>query len=197
MQLQTAANSKVQQCTAMRQQSYLRVEEESKEGCASCLCLLHLANIQCSLCCNHVWAACSRGRAARPHHAAAARLQLWVQSCASSVVLPGLGMFSEARLVCKLFTLSSACSACTAPSHALLRDTPQHVCTQHRVGVPYVGRLRQAYFIFAIGNLRPIFDVLYADCYKTHTACSRALVASQTDTQARNTSARKQAGAVL
>lgn len=43
----------------------------------------------------------------------------------------------------------------------------------------------QAYFIFAIGNLRPIFDQLYGECFKTYTACSRALVASQTYAQAR------------
>ncbi|KAK9821919.1 hypothetical protein WJX81_006266 [Elliptochloris bilobata] len=60
---------------------------------------------------------------------------LWLQGCGTSVVLPGLGMFSE------------------------------------------------AYFIFAIGNLRPVFDELYGECFKTHTACSRALVASQTYTQ--------------
>lgn len=43
----------------------------------------------------------------------------------------------------------------------------------------------QAYFIFAIGNLRPIFNELYPDCFATHTACSSALVASQTYVQAR------------
>ena len=43
----------------------------------------------------------------------------------------------------------------------------------------------QAYFIFALGNLRPIFDQLYGECFKTHTACSRTLVASQTFAQAR------------
>ena len=67
------------------------------------------------------------------------------------------------------------------------RNVARHTAMYARSTAEYlqVGRLRQAYFIFAVGNLRPIFDVLYADCYKTHTACSKALVASQTYTQVR------------
>ena len=43
--------------------------------------------------------------------------------------------------------------------------------------------LPQSYFIFSIGNITPIFQTTYKDCYKQYKTCPESLVNAETYVQ--------------
>ncbi|CAL8462225.1 g1756 [Coccomyxa elongata] len=49
--------------------------------------------------------------------------------------------------------------------------------------LPGIGMFCESYFIFSIGNITPIFQETYKDCYKQHKTCSEGLINAETYVQ--------------
>jgi MFS family permease len=49
--------------------------------------------------------------------------------------------------------------------------------------IPGLGMFSEAYIIFSVGNLSPIFAAAYPSCWKTHKTCTKQLLGSLTYTQ--------------
>ena len=49
--------------------------------------------------------------------------------------------------------------------------------------VPGLGMFSEAYWVFAVGNLKGIFGAEYPNCWKKHTECTKGLINSLTYTQ--------------
>ncbi|KAK9906884.1 hypothetical protein WJX75_009747 [Coccomyxa subellipsoidea] len=49
--------------------------------------------------------------------------------------------------------------------------------------LPGMGMFCESYFIFSIGNITPIFQETYKDCYKQHKTCSAGLINAETYVQ--------------
>ncbi|CAL8468283.1 g7823 [Coccomyxa elongata] len=49
--------------------------------------------------------------------------------------------------------------------------------------VPGLGMFAEAYIIFSVGNLKPLFTAAYPQCWKTYKACNKQLIGSVSYTQ--------------
>ena len=63
----------------------------------------------------------------------------------------------------------------------MLWYAPGRLCrTSPNSKAEWLVSLLQSYFIFSIGNITPIFQTTYKDCYKQYKTCPQSLVNAET-----------------
>lgn len=67
---------------------------------------------------------------------------------------------------------------------AAIHETPEDWRMRRHHEKPHECVEAQAYFVFSVGNLTPIFEQEYPRCWRTNEQCSKALLSSIHYTQA-------------